>query len=131
MTEPLLFDSYVEALVTRAYGPRVTPRLRAALRAHELDLDAKLKPGYPARLLAPWLSAMATELFPGQPLAEAQEAIGRRFIAGWKETFLGRAIMPLVKLLDEGATISSAREPRCRLVKVEAPGAVFMCEWQA
>lgn len=34
-------------------------------------------------------------------------------------------------LLDEGATISSAKNPRCRLETVEGPGARFVCTWDA
>lgn len=178
MTQRLLFDSFVEALIIRGYGSRITPTLRQRLTDHALDLG-KLVPGYPAELLPSWLDVMADELFPGEPRPKAHEAMGRRFVTGWKETLLGRAIVPLVKLLsphralgrlernfastdnftrivledagpsailmkfndivgaphfyegllDEGASLSSARNPKCTLLRLEAPGATFLCEW--
>lgn len=168
-------------MILRPYGPRLTPRLKDRLRSFELDLDKKLRPGYPARLLRPWLDALAEEFFPGQPHEQAHEAIGRAFIIGWKQTLLGRGIVQLVKLLpakraigrieknfratdnftvidvtdrgpremglrfhdvcdsvhffhgvlDEGAKVSSAKNPRCRLEKFEQPGAQFVCTWDS
>lgn len=181
MTERLLFNSFVEAAIVKPYAGRLTPRLKDRLRQHQLDLDAKLRPGYSAGLLAHWLEAMAEELYRDVPRAMALEAMGRRFIVGWKETLTGRAVMQLVKLLpakralgrlernfratdnftridftdlgptamrlafhdvcgvpdyffgllDEGATISSAKNPRCRLETLEGAGAHFICEWDA
>ncbi|MFO0601153.1 MAG: DUF2378 family protein [Myxococcaceae bacterium] len=180
MKEQILFNSFAEALIVRGYGSRITTSLKARLRQCELDLD-NLRPGYPAHLLPSWLDAMALELFPAQSRAEAHHAMGRRFIEGWKETLLGRALRPLIKLLppkralgrmernfgstdnftritltdlgptaismrfndilgvpdfyegllDEGASLASAKDARCRLQKLEAPGAVFLCEWSA
>lgn len=178
--ERLFFNSFVEALIIRAYGPKLSPRLKERLRALELDLDRPLEPGYRAELLVPWLGVLCEELHPEVSAEEAQQRLGRRFIAGWKETFIGRALVPLVKLLpakralgrmernfrstdnfsritvvdrgpntvdlefadvcqspsfflgllDEGATISSAKNPRSSLFRFEAPGAVFRCEWE-
>lgn len=47
MPEALFFDSFVEALFIGAYENKLTPELKARLREHRLDLDAKLLPSYP------------------------------------------------------------------------------------
>lgn len=179
--EKLFFDGFVEAMIVRPYGPRLTTRAKQRLRERGLDLGAKLHPGYPSHLLVGWLDVLADELFPGTPRPQAHETIGRDFIIGWKHTLLGSAIMQVVKLLpakralgrlqrnfrstdnftvievtdagptavrlhlhdacgsveffygllDEGATISSAKHPRCRLDAVEGAGARFTCTWEA
>ncbi len=122
---------------------------------------------------------MAPELFPGAPAADAQRDIGRQCVVGWKHTFLGRALTPLIRLLpprralgrlernfrstdnftridlsdvgptavelhlhdvlgvphfyegflDEGADLSSAKNPHCRLVAIDGDRARFRREW--
>lgn len=98
MEERLWFDAAIEGLWRKALGPRITPQLRAAMRAEGIDLD-KLLPGYPAPVVARCIALTAATLFPGRPPDDAQREIGRLFLLGYEQTLIGRAVIQVLKLI--------------------------------
>lgn len=98
-SEPLVYDVTVEAMFSRALKHRLTTRLKARVKEAGIDLDAKLKPGYPRDV---WLRAMrivVEELYPGVPEDSAWFELGERMVISLGETLMGPAILRIFKLL--------------------------------
>ncbi|MBK7862684.1 MAG: DUF2378 family protein [Archangiaceae bacterium] len=95
----LLFATTFEALLVRAYPDRITPPLKRQLAADGVDLDHPFLPAYP---LGTWLKVLRTvteNVAPGVDHPTALRDVGRRFIAGYFETMLGKTTLPLLRLL--------------------------------
>lgn len=88
--QPVFFDSFVDALISRAHGAVLTPRIKDKLRALE-DRGPT-----------------------GVTLRYADVCNVPHFFFG---------------LMVEGAQLSREKNPRVTLLKVEPPGATFLCEW--
>ncbi|MBL8935449.1 MAG: DUF2378 family protein [Archangium sp.] len=98
MNDLLIFSHSVEAL-RPALGPLLDAQALARLRALGIDYTKPLEPAYP---LATWRKVVdfAGELVaPGQPYDRQQYALGSRFITAYAETFIGRATLPLMRVL--------------------------------
>ncbi|NBD14441.1 MULTISPECIES: DUF2378 family protein [Corallococcus] len=94
----IVFGHTVEGLLLALKG-RLEGPLRAKLKAAGLDLDRKLEPAYPNAIWQRLLQIGAEELFPGVPMGEAQWLLGERFVTGYFETNMGRALHGVLKLL--------------------------------
>lgn len=99
VSEPLVFDTSIEALYVRALGPRVTPALKHDLRALGLDLDKKLPPALPREAWYRGIDVTARHVFPALALDDAHREMGRLLISGMSDTTFGKALAPVVKLL--------------------------------
>ena len=80
----------------RPEGIAVTPALKAELFAAGLDLE-HLSPSYPLALLRLAFDVARRHAFPALPEPEGHRAVGRAFVAGFKQTPIGwvfRAMAP-------------------------------------
>ena len=102
--ERLVFHDTFVGLWVRGLSGKVTPALRDALRAEGFDIE-KVLPAYPLSVWKSCLRRTAELLYPGLPADKAYYELGARFIAGFFETLLGRALMPVFKLLSPRRTL--------------------------
>lgn len=99
MSEKVVFEQTIEGLFLRGLGRRLTPGLRAELKLIGLDLEGKLLPAYPFDVWMRSLEVTARALHAKLPIDEAMFLVGTAFIEGYKETFLGRAVLGVVRVL--------------------------------
>lgn len=96
---PMVFSTLIEG-AHRAFGARLTPELRARVRAHGLDLDAT-RAAYPVNEFLPGFLALAEEVVPGE--AASREArlreFGLQFMNGFARTALGSAIFTMSRVI--------------------------------
>ena len=97
--EKVVFEQTIEGLFVRALGPQLTPGFKQRLAAIGLDVDARLRPAYPFDVWMKSLEIAASELYPTQPTTEAMFKVGTHLIDGYKETFLGRAVLGMIRVL--------------------------------
>ncbi|RYZ42301.1 MAG: DUF2378 family protein [Myxococcaceae bacterium] len=93
-----VFGHTVEGLLLALKG-RLEGPLREKLKAAGLDVDRKLDPAYPNAVWQRCLQLGAAELFPGVAMNEAQWLLAERFVEGYFETNMGRALKGVLKLL--------------------------------
>lgn len=98
-TEQIVFGHNFEGLFMKGLGEQVTPGLRAQLREAGIDLEKPLLPGYPVQTWMKALSLTAAALYGHRPVDEAYEELGRRFIGGYFETMLGKALLAMLKVV--------------------------------
>ncbi|MEW5741272.1 MAG: DUF2378 family protein [Myxococcota bacterium] len=108
-TEQLVYDMGVEALF-RGLGERVTPELKADVRALGIDLDKKLLPGYPKDVWVRVVDAVARALSRDDDLPTARRALGHAITNGFADTTLGKLMAPGIRLM--GVRRMLARLPR-------------------
>lgn len=106
----MVFEQSVEALFIRSLGSRLGPSARGRLRSAGLDIDKALLPAYAFSVWMESLRIAAEELFPNRPMDEAQREVGRLFIDGYKDTFLGRAVLGMVRVLGPKRTLLRATQ---------------------
>lgn len=102
--QPMVFSQAVEGLL-RALGNRLDDGAKDHLRALGLDVRARLEPAYS---LAVWTQVMryaSTLVAPGRPPPEQMFELGRRFIEGYAETIVGRAMLTALKVLGPRRTL--------------------------
>jgi len=109
MAEGIWFQQSVEGLFVRGVGERMTPALRGKLLELGIDL-ARLQPGYPNSAVSEAIRFTGAELFPDRPEREALRAVGALFMDGYQHTFMGRAMVQLMKVI--GARRSLERMER-------------------
>jgi uncharacterized protein (TIGR02265 family) len=101
----VVFGSSVEGLFIKGLGARLTPELRERLK-NEAQLDlARLQTAYD---LATWKRALALTadiVHPGVPRDEAYERLGADLSRGFFDTFLGRAVHTVIKLIGPRRTL--------------------------
>ncbi len=110
MAEKLVFEQTIEGLFMRGLGPRVTPALKARLRTAGVNLDATLLPAYPFDVWMKSLEATAEELYAELPTDQAMFHVGERFIEGYRDTLLGRAVLGMVRVLGPHRALARARQ---------------------
>jgi uncharacterized protein (TIGR02265 family) len=94
----MMFSQAVDGLV-RALGEHLDEPAKDTLRELGLDLRRPLEPGYP---LETWFKVMrfgAGLIAPGRPEAEQFELLGRRFVDGYEQTLVGRALLASMRVL--------------------------------
>jgi uncharacterized protein (TIGR02265 family) len=97
--ERLVYDVTVESMFCRALKGRLSSRVRERVKEAGIDLEAKLKPGYPREV---WLRAMrivVEELYSDVPEERAWFELGERLVASLRETVMGSATLKVLKLL--------------------------------
>jgi uncharacterized protein (TIGR02265 family) len=112
----LVFSQTVEGLL-RAVGP-LDEAARVKFRAIGINPDARLEPAYPVeRYVA--MQKVAVEVFaPGIPFTLGIETLGRRFVDGYGETLVGKAVLATMKLLGPRRTLE-------RLTRTLSTGSSF------
>jgi uncharacterized protein (TIGR02265 family) len=96
--EQVVFEQTVEGLL-RAIRPRLTPSCQVRLKAAGLDVDAKLLPAYAFDVWMKCLLVSAEELWPHEPREQALFRVGEAFIEGYRETFMGRAVLGVIRVI--------------------------------
>lgn len=104
MTDKLWFQSAVEGLLVRGVGSRMTPSLRAKLREAGVDLD-RLELAYSIDTMRKAIDVTVSELFQGRPRDEGLRELGRIFMRGYAETFIGAAMVQVMKLIGPRRTL--------------------------
>ncbi len=105
MAEQVVFEQTIEGLFVRALGERLTPPIRARLKAIGLDLDKRLMPAYPFDVWMQSLRVVAESLFPHEKLEDALFHVGEMLITGYQQTFMGRAILSSIRVLGPRRTL--------------------------
>ena len=95
----VVFSTAVEGLYQRGLKGRVTPELRGRLRGVGIDLDQALLPAYPLPVWAEALRTTSRALFPDKAVDDGIAELGRMTVQGLRETLIGPAIFPLLRLL--------------------------------
>lgn len=111
-----MFSQTVEGLL-RAVGP-LKPTEKARIREIGFDPDAPIDAAYPVEKYVQ-LQRVAVEVFaPDLPFPLAIESLGRRFVDGYGETLIGRAVIVGMKLLGPKRTLQ-------RLTRTLSTGSTF------
>lgn len=110
MAEKLVFEQTIEGLYVRGLGSRLTPPLKAQLRAVGVDVDKTLLPAYDFEVWMRSLEVTAAGLYPSLPTEQAMFHVGESFIEGYKETLLGRAVLGVVRVLGPHRALARARQ---------------------
>lgn len=105
--QQVVFEQTMEGLL-RAVRPRLTQKCKARLREAGLNVDAALLPAYPFEVWMKCLLASAEETWPGATREQALFHLGEAFIEGYRETFLGRAVLGLIRVLGPRRAIHRA-----------------------
>jgi uncharacterized protein (TIGR02265 family) len=99
----LVFSQTVEGLF-RALGP-LDGAAREKFRAIGIDPGARLEPAYPVDQYVA-MQKVAVEVFaPDLPFSLGIETLGRRFVDGYGETIVGKAVLVTMKLLGPKRTL--------------------------
>jgi uncharacterized protein (TIGR02265 family) len=95
----LVFQQVVEGLFHVGLRGKMTPVLQARLREAGLDLSRPLAPAYPRADWNRFVQITAETLWPGEPPEVSYHALGRQLLQGYAETFLGKALVGIVRLV--------------------------------
>jgi len=96
--EKLVFDFTMESLL-RTFPPPHTPAQTAALTAMGLEPGKPLLPAYPMESFLKLNQYIASQRWPKLPPEEAHRALGRAFVGGYGESFMGKALVSLAKVV--------------------------------
>jgi uncharacterized protein (TIGR02265 family) len=100
----MVFSQAVEGLL-RALGTRLDDGAKDRLKVIGLDVRTRLQPAY---TLTVWTEVMrfgATLVAPSRPPQEQMFELGRRFIEGYSETIVGKAMLTALKVLGPKRTL--------------------------
>jgi uncharacterized protein (TIGR02265 family) len=97
--QEVVFQHTVEGLFRFGIPTKLTPELKALIKQEGLDLDRPLDPALPRLTWERLLELSARGAFPEKTKAEAHHAIGFAMVTGYTETFLGRAVAGVAKLI--------------------------------
>jgi uncharacterized protein (TIGR02265 family) len=110
VADKVVFEQTIEALFHRSLSNRLTPPLKEQLKAAGLNLDAKLLPAYPFDTWMTVLELTAKALHADLPIDQAMFRVGESFLDGYQETFLGRAVLGMIRVLGPRRTILRATQ---------------------
>jgi uncharacterized protein (TIGR02265 family) len=95
---PVVYTSSAEGLI-RALGDRLDERAHQRFAEIGIPLRGKLQPAYPREV---WLKAgqLASQLLsPHLPADQQKVVLGRRFVHGFGETIVGKALLAAMRVL--------------------------------
>lgn len=98
MADRLWFSHAIEALFVRGLGPKLTPEVRAIIAKHGIDLG-KLQPAYGIEVVTAAVFELLPLVFPGVAKGEALRQLGVAFMTGYSSTFLGGAMVQMMKVI--------------------------------
>ncbi len=104
----VVFEQAIDGLFNRALGHRLTPPIRARLRVAGVDLEKKLLPAYAFEVWMGALKVVAEELFPELTVEGAMFRVGEHMISGYQETFMGRAVLGMIRVIGPKRTLMRA-----------------------
>lgn len=85
-------------------GPVLDDTARTRLRELGVDL-ARTLPAYPLEVWVQVMRYAASRVAPGLPESEQMEQLGRRFIDGYEQTLVGRALLASMRLIGPRRTL--------------------------
>lgn len=97
-SQQLWFSQVIEGIFIKGLGDRLTPELRAELQALGIDLN-RLGPGYPVPVVQQALRATHRHIYPELSEADAFRELGISSVRGYLDTFVGKAVLGVVKLI--------------------------------
>ena len=97
--EHLVFSPTIEGLFVQLLGPQLTPDIRRQLRDVGLDIDAKLLPAYPLRVLDAAMDVVVRTVFSHLPREVAFARLGEMQLDAFANTLLGRAAFQFLRLV--------------------------------
>jgi uncharacterized protein (TIGR02265 family) len=95
----VMFKGPIEALYQRALRDRIDAGFKERLRSLGLDLDRPLLAAYPYETFRAVFTATLVQLYGPSPSIEQQREFGVRWTESFFETFLGTAILGVLKLI--------------------------------
>lgn len=98
VSQHLVYDFGVEGLF-KGLGDKLTPALKAKVRAVGIDLDKKLLPGYPKEVWVRAVDVVARELSEAGDLAAARRQLGHHITHGFSQGTLGKVMAPGIRLM--------------------------------
>ncbi len=102
--EPVVFSQAVEGLV-RAMNHRLDESAKIKLAAHGLDVRVRLRPAYPLSVWAEVVRIGGALVAPGESHDAQMYELGRRFVEGYRETIVGKAMLAALKVLGPRRTL--------------------------
>lgn len=105
--EALIFSQTVEGLF-RALEP-LSEANCARFRALGVDPRAPLSPAYPVEVWLTLMKAAVEVNEPEAPFDEALERLGRKFVDGYGETMLGKAMLAVLRVMGPTWALSRLR----------------------
>jgi uncharacterized protein (TIGR02265 family) len=110
MTSPrLVYEQTIDGLFLRGLKDRMTPALKAKLMAVGLDLDRKLPPAHTFEEWCRFVDTAARELYPELPTEDGYAQLGESVIDGFKDTFLGPALVGMLRVLGPRRALERAQ----------------------
>ncbi len=104
VTEKLVFSHSIEGYL-RAVRPVLDSALTAQLLTIGIDTSKALLPAYPVDVLRQALVVGARRLNPSVSEGEALIRLGRRYVEGYGETMVGRALKTAIRLIGPKRTL--------------------------
>jgi uncharacterized protein (TIGR02265 family) len=102
--EKLVYSHSIEGFL-RAVRPVLDSALTEELRVLGIDTSRPLLPAYPVDVLRNALVVGARRMSPGAADADALVALGRRYVEGYSETMVGRALKTAIRLIGPRRTL--------------------------
>lgn len=96
--ERVTFDSAFDGLFNKAFAKDLTPEIRAELKKRGVDLE-HLQPAYPFAVFRDAVDLAAKTWFPQLPAEEAWFQVGVRNLEGFYDTFIGKPMFALLRLI--------------------------------
>lgn len=100
-----MFSSSIEGFL-RTVKPVLDSSLTAELQAIGLDPTKPVLPAYPVEVLRHALVLGARRLSPQLPADQQLTAMGRRYVEGFGDTMVGKALKTGIRLLGPGRTLA-------------------------
>ncbi|MEW5740285.1 MAG: DUF2378 family protein [Myxococcota bacterium] len=104
MPDRLIFSQTFEGLFRAAAESLDEPTI-AALKAAGIDPQEELKPAYPLAVFHAVARLLAERLFPGLESEEQLRRLGRRFMDGYAQTMVGRAMVGVMRVIGPRRTL--------------------------
>jgi uncharacterized protein (TIGR02265 family) len=103
--EPTYSETAAESLFRRGLADRMTPAVQAELKQIGIDLARPFAAAYPQEVWERGVQCVATRLYGDLPAPQAHTEVGRRYMAGFQHTLLGRATTQLGRLIGPERTL--------------------------
>lgn len=93
-----------EQLLKYGIGPRLTPLLKARLKAAGFDCD-DVKPQYPREVFTPCVEVVREALYPHLKREEALFLLGEQMVEGAAQTLMGKTMLSMARLIGPEKTL--------------------------
>ena len=99
MEERVVFGNTIDGMMNKALTGRMTPQLKSRLKLQGLDLDERIRAGYPYEDWKRWAGIVAEDVFPDLLAPERYRQLGRTVVFGIRHTTLGKAIEVVLQII--------------------------------